>query len=239
MSRKNWINRWTYILSDQLRRKGRILRHEDLGVSGQRKKQIQGRCRSESSRHCGCDDGADSDYCRAVFFPVRFLRNFIQYRRGFPGFARMDRDMRKEKEAILQQMRKEHLMPAGAVEIVKVDSMRERSRNYSLVCRVKYGHGGTGRRTYLLAKGYEDERGLLWELERRKSWQPALEMRKDHTSAYILISVLLFAVCTGLCILSHPSVAYLPQTIYFPCLGLDFVFIWILVYLVIKRRRGE
>lgn len=166
-------------------------------------------------------------------------RLFIQYRRGFPGFARMDRDMRKEKEAVLQQMRKEHLMPAGAAEIVKVDSMRERSRNYSLVCRVKYGHGGTGRRTYLLAKGYEDERGLLWELERRKSWQPALEMRKDHTSAYILISVLLFAVCTGLCILSHPSVAYLPQTIYFPCLGLDFVFIWILVYLVIKRRRGE
>ena len=164
---------------------------------------------------------------------------FIQYRRGFPGFARMDRDMRKEKEAVLQQMRKEHLMPAGAVEIVKVDSMRERSRNYSLVCRVKYGHGGTGRRTYLLAKGYEDERGLLWELERRKSWQPALEMRKDHTSAYILISVLLFAVCTGLCILSHPSVAYLPQTIYFPCLGLDFAFVWVLTYLIVKRRRGE
>lgn len=76
MSRKNWISRWTYILSDQFCRKGRILRHEDLGVSGQRKKQIQGRCRSESSRHCGYDDGADSDYCRAVFFPVRFFRDF-------------------------------------------------------------------------------------------------------------------------------------------------------------------
>ena len=120
-------------------------------------------------------------------------RLFVQYRRGFPGFAQMDRDMRKEKETILQQMRKEHLMPARAAEILKVDSIRERSRNYSLVCRVKYGHGSMGRRTYLLAKGYEDERGLLWELERRKSWQPVLEMRKDRTSVTILLSTLLFA----------------------------------------------
>ena len=94
-------------------------------------------------------------------------RLFIQYRKGFPGFVQMDRDMRKQKEAVLQQM------------------------------------------------------------------------RKDHMSAYILISLLLFAVCTGLCILSHPSVAYLPQTIYFPCLGLDFAFVWVLTYLIVKRRRGE
>ena len=54
----------------------------------------------------------DDDGCLYVLD----ARLFIQYRRGFPGFARMDRDMRKEKEAILQQMRKEHLMPAGAVK---------------------------------------------------------------------------------------------------------------------------
>ena len=39
----------------------------------------------------------------------------------------------------------------------QVENIRERANSYALVCRVLYRNGNRGRRTYILAKGYEDE----------------------------------------------------------------------------------
>ena len=53
-------------------------------------------------------------------------------------------------------------------QIVSVEQIREREKSYRVVCRLKYPNQGEGKRTYAIMKGYEDENGLIWELERRR-----------------------------------------------------------------------
>ena len=57
----------------------------------------------------------------------------------------------------------------GAMEILQVEALRERHSCYSLLCRVRYGNGGIGKRRLLLEKGREGEASLIRELERRMS----------------------------------------------------------------------
>ena len=57
----------------------------------------------------------------------------------------------------------------GAMEILQVEALRERHSCYSLLCRVRYGNGGVGKRRILLEKGREGEASLIRELERRMS----------------------------------------------------------------------
>ena len=95
------------------------------------------------------------------------------------------------------------------------------------------------RHTYLLIKGSPDEEWLLRELERRKTWENALEPTENRNPRYILLSGLVFAVCVTLCVLSHPAVGELSGEIYFPCMGASLAAFCCLLYFVIRQRRGE
>lgn len=170
---------------------------------------------------------------------VQDVRQLAGYRRGILGYAQMEREMGRRREEVLRQFEKSGVPPVGAAEILKVDSIREQGQGYALVCRVRYGHGAVGKHTCFLVKGEPFERELLWELERRKDWHPAVELEEDRRPVYILASLAVFFIITGICIMSHPAVALLPIGIYFPCLGLDFIAVWVLVYLIAKWRRGE
>lgn len=169
---------------------------------------------------------------------VQDVRQLAGYRRGILGYAQMEREMGRRREEVLRQFEKSGVPPVGAAEILKVDSIREQGQGYALVCRVRYSHGAVGKYTCFLVKGEPYERELLWELERRRSWQGA-ELREDKGSIHILISLAVFLAVTGVCVMSHPAVALLPTVIYFPCLGLDFIAVCVLVYLIVKWRRGE
>mgnify|MGYP007093067026 CR=1 FL=1 len=88
-------------------------------------------------------------------------------------------------------------------------------------------------------KGSPDEEWLLRELERRKTWENALEPTENRNPRYILLSGLVFAVCVTLCVLSHPAVGELSGEIYFPCMGASLAAFCCLLYFVIRQRRGE
>ena len=64
-------------------------------------------------------------------------------------------------------------------------------------------------------------------------------MKKNIVQCLILISALVCVSFGALCVLSHPAVAQLPQGLYFPCLGAAFAALCVLVYLVVRQRRGE
>ena len=62
---------------------------------------------------------------------------------------------------------------------------------------------------------------------------------EKSSAGRILASGLFLVVLVALCALSHPAVGQLPDTLYFPCLGLAMVALWIFLYFIIKQRRGE
>lgn len=80
---------------------------------------------------------------------------------------------------------------------------------------------------------------LLRQLERREGWAGAPEVKENRKPFYILLSAL---ACCGfgvLCVLSHPAVARLPQSIYFPCLGAAFAALCCAVWFGIRQHQGE
>lgn len=65
-------------------------------------------------------------------------------------------------------MRRAGSLTGQEPQIVSVEQIRERERSYRVVCHLKYPNQREGKRTYSIVKGYEDEDGLMWELERRR-----------------------------------------------------------------------
>ena len=144
-----------------------------------------------------------------------------------------------EVQQFLRSVAQEPYLPAGADEILKVERIRENRSHYALNCQVRHPNQRVIRRTYFLVKGMENQEGLLRQLERREQWENAWEPAENRMPFYSLLS---FLACGGfavLCVLSHPAVAYLPQRIYFPCLGAAAVALCCTVWLVLRQRRGE
>ena len=112
-------------------------------------------------------------------------------------------------------------------QILRVENLRERPEEYALVCRVRYPHGGEGKASYRLIRGLEDEAGLLRALESLREAEHLVEPRKNPQPARILASGVFLAALVALCALSHPAVGQLPDPLYFPCLGLSIVALWI------------
>lgn len=162
-------------------------------------------------------------------------RDMVPYKKGFSGYV----SMAKEIQKYLRQMKKEPVVPHEADEILKVESMQENGSHYVLHCKVRYPNGKTGKHTYFLIAGYEEETLLLHQLERRKSSRYVPESVPNHTVFYLFVSFLCFVACTGICVMSHPFVGKLPQEVYFPCLGADFLSVFFVVYFGIRYRRGE
>ena len=144
-----------------------------------------------------------------------------------------------EVQQFLRKIAKDPYLPAGADEILKVERLREEPSHYVLVCRVRHPDRQVIRRTYFLGKGMEDQELLLHQLERREHVENAWEPAEDRTPFFILLSALVCVSFGALCVLSHPAVAQLPQGLYFPCLGAAFAALCVLVYLVVRQRRGE
>ena len=136
----------------------------------------------------------------------------------------------------LREFRETGALPGSAEEIRKVISLRENRRGYVLRCRVRHGDGSAGESTYFLIKGYEAEETLLRQLERRQL--PEKERSRGVLTG-LLLSLVVLAAILVLCVLSHPAVGELPQSIYFPCLGAALLSIFFVSYFAIRRHRGE
>lgn len=144
-----------------------------------------------------------------------------------------------ETQQFLRQIAEQPYLPAGADEIRKVEHIKENRSHYALVCQVRHPNRQTVRRTYFLVKGLPEQELLLRQLERRKSWENALEPSENRNPFYILLSGLIGGGSAILCVLSHPAVAKLPQALYFPCLGTAFAALCCLAYFAVRQRRGE
>lgn len=162
-------------------------------------------------------------------------RTLSDHGHGIPGYIAGTAETQK----FLRTIAARPFVPAGADEVLKVERIRENRSYYAIICQVRHPNRQMVRRTYFLVKGSEDEDLLLYQLERRQSWENRLELAENRNPRYLLISTLTLAGLIALCVLSHPEVGQLPQGIYFPCLGAAFVAVFFVVYFVIRLRRGE
>ena len=144
-----------------------------------------------------------------------------------------------EIQRFLRQLAEEPGVPAGADEVLKVYGLRENRTHYAVTCLIRHPNQSMVKRTFFPSKSCADAELLAWQLERRKSWENTLEPQENRNPLLILISVLVCAGFTAVCVLSHPAVARLPQDIYFPCLGADFAAFCCAVYFIIRQYRGE
>ena len=149
-------------------------------------------------------DGKD----RLFVLDVRLLAGLA---RNITGFVRAAVEIQRELERLKNTLPEMRKPPNAAVQIVQVEHIAERARGRALLCRVRYAGGREEKRTYLLVRGYEDEDWLLRELERRMPGEALVEPRQTRAPLYAVLSLAALAVCTVLCVLSHPAVAVLPQ----------------------------
>lgn len=162
-------------------------------------------------------------------------RGLSNHGNGFWGFAVGS----METQAFLRKQGKQPFLPKGADEIVKVLNIKENRTHYAIRCQARHPNKRVTRHTYFLVKGIQDEEILLKELERRKTWENTLEPVENRNPLYIVLSGILFAGCVILCVLSHPVVARMSGEIYFPCMGASLIAFCILLYFIIRQRRGE
>ena len=166
---------------------------------------------------------------------VMDARSLSNHGEGFLGFA----IGAMETQAFLRKQGSRPFLSNRADEIGKVLNIKENRSHYAVRCQVRRPNQRVTRHTYPLIKGSPDEEWLLRELERRKTWENALEPTENRNPRYILLSGLVFAVCVTLCVLSHPAVGELSSEIYFPCMGASLAAFCCLLYFVIRQRRGE
>lgn len=174
-----------------------------------------------------CRDGDGCLYIMEAY-------NFVRHLRGIGRAI----DIQNKLNEIKQQLEKD-ILPPEAIEILRTNAMKERSYYYSLVCQVRFHNGRTGKRSYILVKGYENEGELLYILEKMRTAENLLEIKENKNRIYVLISLLALAILVVLCICSHPYFGLLPQVIYFPCLGFAFITLLFTVYFIGRYRRGE
>ena len=117
--------------------------------------------------------------------------------------------------------------------------IRTYRRHHVLRCLVRHPNRQVVPKTYILPKGYAQEKALLCQLEGRRDPDPGPEPDLAPQTFLLLLSSLSLVALIGLCVLSHPAVARLPQAIYFPCLALALFAFYGMVYCIIRRRRGE
>lgn len=160
--------------------------------------------------------------------------NFVRQLRGITRTLEIQRKLNKIK----QQLEKD-VLPPEAIEILKVIVMKKHAEYCSLVCQVRFHNGNTGKRTYILVNGYEDEGELLYILEKMRSVDNLLEIKVSKYRNYVLLSSLVLVILVILCFCSHPYIGILPQAIYFPSLGLAFLTLFFVVYYISKYRHGE
>ena len=166
---------------------------------------------------------------------VMDARGLSNHGNGFLGFAVGT----METQAFLRRQGRQPFIPNRADEILKVLNIKENRSHYAVRCQVRHPDTHVTRFTYLLIKGNPDEDMLLRELERRKTWENALEPAGNWNLLYILLGGLALAACVTMCVLSHPAVAVMSGELYFPCMGASLAAFCVFLYFIIRQRRGE
>jgi len=171
-------------------------------------------------------------------------RDYAGYHRGILGFISMASETQKVLENIKtnqileRQMMQEKSLIGLATQIISVESLKPDNKGYIAVCRVRYRNGNTGKYTYLIEDGYENQNELISAFERKRhAYSP--EVMVNYNPVKIIISLLALAACVAVCVMSHPTVGSLPEKIYFPFLGVAFVMLFPVVYFIVKQKRGE
>lgn len=172
------------------------------------------------------------------------LRDQVRFRKGLGGYVAMAAETERlqtqlKNDGTLERKLQDGTMGDMACEILSVRNIKAQKDGHSVVCTVKFPTGRTGKATYLVCRGYEQEEELLFHLQRRLHKVITGEVEKNPYPVRIAISLLALIGMVTLCALSHPAVAKLPENIYFPCLGLTYVPVCFLLYYIIKMRRGE
>ena len=176
-----------------------------------------------------------------VFFLTEEDRLFVMDVRqrtgqGWLGHSHAVRAMRTQR--FLRQLTQSPERLSGGDEILQVEGIKERRRDYALRCRVGRPGGRTVSATYFLTKEMEDREELLRQLERREGWNGSPELVENRKPAYILLSILAFCLFCALSICSHPAVGLLPGRIYGPCLGAAFGAVCCGVWFGLRQHRG-
>lgn len=164
---------------------------------------------------------------------VMDARGLSSHGDGFLGFALGA----MESQSFLRQQGRQPSLPETAEQILKVLTIRDNRSHYAVRCLVRRSGRRVTRRTCLLVKGIPEEASLLWQLERRKCWDP--EPKENRNPMYILLSALALAGCVSVCVLSHPAVAKLSGELYFPCMGASAAAFSLLLYFLVRQHRGE
>ena len=171
-------------------------------------------------------------------------RNFVNMHRGIYGYVKMASDIQKvlktlkDNQVLEKHMAQENSLIGLAHQIMSVENFKPNNKGYSAVCKVRYPNGNIRKATYLIEDGYENQNELISAFERKKSAY-APEVKANYNPIKILISLLVFATCVAICVISHPTVGSLPEKIYFPFLGAAFVMLFPVTYFIIKQKRGE
>lgn len=158
--------------------------------------------------------------------------------RSVTGATRHAAAQEADAQRWLERIRNRQTVPPGAMEVLKVERMRENPHDYALICQVRK-NGRVFRSGCTVLKGYEDEDWLIRELERRRGWENQLEQREDPSAAGMAVSGLLLLCSVAVCFFSHPAQARLPQNFYFPALALAGVGAAALLYWSVRRHRNE
>lgn len=142
-------------------------------------------------------------------------------------------------QSFLRKLAAQPFLPSGSREITLVLHIRENRSHYSVRCRTQPPGAPACLRTIILPKGLPNEDDLIYELQRRQRGEEDLPIGAARRPLYILLGLLVLAGFSFLCILSHPAVGRLAQSIYFPCLGGAFLSLFFTVYAIVRQRRGE
>ena len=177
-----------------------------------------------------------------VFFLMEGDRLFVLDARQLVGFgsdALSHAAAMVKVQGILRELAQKPYLPARAEEILKVERIRENPTHYALICQVRRPQGQVVRRTCFVVCGLEGQEQLLLQLERRLQWPGSPELEENRKPLCLCLSILACCGFAALCVVSHPAVGLLPQSVYFPFLGATFVALCCAVWFAVRYRRGE
>lgn len=98
-----------------------------------------------------------------------------------------------ETQEFLTKLKAHPFLPAGADELLKVNSIREHRSHFAIVGLVRHPKRRTIRRTYLLFMGCREEGALLLQLERRQKTELLSSPRLERNTVFF------FAQYTDVC----------------------------------------
>ena len=156
--------------------------------------------------------------------------------RGFYALLAQEKAAARRMRKARQQL--EAGQDPGGVELLAVLRVTLRRRGRTVRCSVRYSNGGTGEQSFFLPDRMDGAEELLNILDRKRRGEGP-EVRTSRWPAVTAVSGFALAVFILLCVFSHPAVGRLPDGIYFPSLGGGFIAFCVLVYALLKHRRGE